>query len=403
MKARLGGVAGILQTYADLAQASGQNSISISSAERAILSLPYNLQSLQVSSPKLYVIQGEEIAHYNSAYASSSTANVCDIIGRKPNDTTFATSRKILLLSPSQRQADLLDERDAYLLPLIHKVYTENTLWPYAVREALVGSLSVEQQAVDEPFKLSVSFQTPNQAISKYREFDALLKRIQKNPRELSDKTFKDKLESLTNELYLAQGELGRYDVVPQIISQNVSEIKTDIGYGLYLPESKKKLYVTPSPQVLAQLIDLGFYKPSLSVLERNIERFRTASDKEFYTKLTRLAAHFKHTPNDTYKKDAFRENPQLAPFSIVPYRDCPTLYALIDECSEFEVVRLYADSKKFKDTFAQNSELENIDLLRKLNQFIPFIAHQNNDTNLFLSTQKVSNDVGLEFKVCRQ
>jgi hypothetical protein len=403
MKARLGGVAGILQTYAQLAQASGQITTSLSSAERAILSLPYDTQTLLVSSPKLYHIQGEEIAHYDAAYNGNSTANVCDIIGRKPNDTTFTTTKKILMLSPSQRQADLLDEHDAYLLPLIHKVYQETALWPYAVREALIGSLSVEQGNLQEPFKLSVSFETPSHAVSKYRQFDTLLKRIQKNQRELADRTLIRELEGITNELYLTQGELGRYNVVPQTISQDATEIKTDFGYGLYLPDLKQKLYVTPSPQVLLQLINVGFYKPSLSVLEKNIERFLHASDKEFHTKLTRLAAHFKYTPNDDFKKDALKTHPELAPFSIVPYYDCPTLYAIIDECSDFEIVRLYANSNKFKEVFNEHSDSQKADLLRKLNQFIPFIAHQNNDTNLFLSTQQIAKDIGLEFKISKR
>jgi hypothetical protein len=401
-------------------------------------------KSLTVKLPSLYSVKGDEKQHLADILDVKVDANLPKAIDISGGFDYSDKENKVIFLSLRQLMSDHISSTRSYLNPLIENVYTsgETLIRDFGIHEGLVGTVTSKRGNLDlteahlfpEKFKtgaydLSMVLDTPLGTVDKFLEITELLEQLKSNPKNalLNPSKISD-LATKAMKLRKKLGSLSRYEVPDTKVfsaSTNSCVIRTEDSTLFYLYSTKKAKnavvyfgmnpFVDASPKelevlngnehqkTLIELVDLGFYDASPSILERRIKNLnelyetavRAGADSnngnhlEFKTLLNNLDKsknYFERVLNsDVRRQYVANLSPELAEFMVYPSTDDAIIHELQPRLSWNESLRNYHSTTKFISQFENADDQEKVDMLREVTSNILFNNQQNNNVNTWL------------------
>jgi len=424
-------------------------------------------KKLKVRNPQLYRLRGEEIKHFVDAAKSLNldVSTIPDGIGLA-GDFKFTNEKNFIIsLAPSQIMADVYSGSRLNLLPLVERVYTSGAavIRDFAIHEALVGEvkckrgdlLLTEVHLFPERFKtgnytMGVNIDTPNKTIASFKELSDLLLHAKENPKTfLLDEAKVKEATRKAIELRNRIGALSRFDL-PASTEFNVETNSCFLRnngnsyYFLYSPQKDKNALVFYGDYLfrsekeapldlltingddfqhsLVKLLELGFYEPSLAVLEQRINDFSSLyeglsrkSQKQIsgeypdfellVNDLRQAKEYFNLVLNNDLRRKYIVEQPaELAEFMVCPAYKDPILLQLLNRLSWNKALRGYQNTERFIKSFSNADEEERQKLLNAATENLLFNYQQNNDVNrwLYENHKDFCSRSGIEFEITK-
>ncbi len=416
-------------------------------------------RSLLVTPKRLYKLEGDERDHMRKVMEALGEP------GDLPKSVDFSGafdyrpfSDKLIIFSLEQAlSADHLIDTRSYLNPILLKVYGDgkNMIRDFAINEALFGYVTITRGSLElkdvpffpekfteGPYQLSVTIDSPNNSVMKYREIKEFLAQASKNPYILKDKEEMDKVANHAIALREVLGSLSRYDEVKDNAFQaNTDSVvlrdESSILYYLHNDKGNFMVYFGENPffdeprnltilngedfhHTLKTLIQNEFYVPSQPILEQRIrdlkQTFRDAARAKVITdprehdeykhlleELEDTLDFFRGVRNGEGRKNyVMSKPPELAEFMVYPNTEDPVVHELLPRISWNSAVRHYNDTSGFIKSFEDSNDKKRKKMLQEVVSNITFINQQNNDVNswLYANHKKTCEKAGLTFEL---
>jgi hypothetical protein len=375
---------------------------------------------------------------------------------------SYVTSGLLVFTTTQQINADHYSSNRSYLDPLLEKICTDgiNLLTDITINDVLYGQVNCSRGNLDldeitifpekfrnGPYLMKVSLDTVSGNVNKFIQLGDLLENFSEDPKtSLLDFDKVKKTTGLAMSLRESLGSLSRYELPRsqefkvEVDTYRIRTNDTTLFY-LYSAEEKKNILVHfgKSPfqegqepknllifdgddyqHTLVELMNLGFFVPSLPVLEKRIEDL-----EELYNNAARtdgkslLTAHrdyqgFLGTLQKTkdYFGYVFNENaqlnhlkksaPEIAEFVLYPKNDDPLIHELLPRLSWNKSLRKYHNTSTFISQFEKSDDDSRLAVLSELSSSIMFSNQENNDVNVWLyqNYQELCSKVGIGFDV---
>jgi hypothetical protein len=408
-------------------------------------------RTLVVDRKRLYSLTGDDRAHFEDAMralkipgtAPTSTDISGAVIGSARHDA-------MIFVGLQQVEADHLHPARTYLTPLLQSIFVDGfeLLKEFTLTEALCGTVTAHrgklplsdipvfpERFVPGPYTLDVVLDTPSRTVEGYAQCAAMLAEL---PQRVRDTAFIDRLTALSLSLRDRIGALSRYHVHPNAFSAETSAVVSGSTYYLYAPKKSQNVCVhfgqnpfTTIPEqlmvlngndptnTLQELVRLGIYEPSPSVLEerhtdlqRSYEHTARARGRpiaeEFpqstalLKKLEDVQRHMRQVINSDIRREyAASLDPSLLEFLLYPSTDDPVVHELLPRLSWNATVREYHDSDNFITTFQNADDTQRHGYVTTLLENVRFRNQQNPTVNrwLYAHHQALCEDAGVQFR----
>jgi hypothetical protein len=412
-------------------------------------------KQLIVGNKKTCPLSEAEIRKYEKCLNSSEGCNekVCVDIegfsiekaGKLGNDYL---KNNCVFVSTQQVECDSI--RDSHLSSHIRKMFSANksTIEQILMGEALIGTIRQKDLhlMVDNPeslFHIEVSFDTPNNAISKLKNIRKEEKILLEKNGKLKDRAF---LKNLLQNIEDISADHGSLDRIPdKEISLNekvdfnklnldgidVYCLRTEDGTNIfvYFCSDEKEYYIDKNIIIfngkdvdsLNVLIELGVvgYNPYIgleraaNMIIRNRKEQRENTDREEKTNMLNLdeeeniperarelLAAIELLVKNKRSKDSFINLGHIGIYMAYPSIQNEILYEMLTRMENDEYKSCYRDTEKFMKTVSNMNEEQLVEFVEKILHSLEFSEENNTVVNTWLmeNRKNVCNDLGIEF-----
>lgn len=428
-------------------------------------------KTLIVKHPKMYKLN-QEMSEDKSTSETLHFASMMSVLGLRADipeevditgdfhDNQSIKESLVFFTTKQIENAELYDNNRAFLFPLVELIYDKGhmLLQNFTMYEAVYGKYKLSRGGLDlndifiypdqfsnGPYRLSIELDTPSQTISKLSSLENKIKEYSKDPKSALLGREINKITDNALELRRILGSLSRY-TIPEttefsvnidscyvrnnkteafyLYSENRENVLVYFGEPLFKPGYEpSNLIILKGDEhqhTLARLLELGFYKPSMQVLERKLQdldalnyelskntgtNIKQENQNWAYLldKLNKTKAYFEEVINPKMQVEYVKKlSPELLQFMIFPNTDDQLIHQLLQRLSWNRIVRDYSNSQKFINTFDNADEKIQESMLIELGTNIAFSNQQNIEVNnwLYDNYSGLCNQCDIKFDV---
>lgn len=412
----------------------------------------YSPKALKVAIPRKYKVEGDEARHLQEVFAAEkiiSEAEEIDISGAYE----LSPEGLLIFLSTQQIDADHENSQRAFLTPLIEEIYVNGTsmLKDFTIHEALYGRVAIQRGALDMkelglfpdrfvagPYCLSTVLDTPARTIQKFIQLSQMQRSaISEGKQWLLDSTKLESAVELAVGLRKKLGALSRCQTPQsQEFKAHTDTVLLDSQYHIYLKDINKNVIVyfgqepfqpgsapkdvilingQHSEDALKELVSLGIYEPSPTVLNQRIAELSKGRDDairrdisvgsvtDLCQHLEKVADYFGRVQNKTRRKEYCLSIPAaLLEFIVYPATQDAVIHGLLPRLSWNQNIRRYHDTAAFIREFTGADESAKQRMLHQVISGIVFTNQHNNDTNVWLyrTHKDFCEQAGIKFEI---